>query len=342
MWAMKVSPSLIVLAVYAACLAIAIKRNMDLHRPPLLLTQLPPITGCGARDDRQGSWTTVSLQRFIANGYNYSGFVVDQSDSRLSMAEDVSGLLDLLGMPYGLYRTHGRTQDSGCDIKDMQGQCHTYTDSGCWEMERPNPVSLEAQYYLAALRRSRGKGSHGASNGKINVAIHYRSGDVRNHGDGHYLNTSYYWDTYKRLENAVGSQQIGTCTFFAENFDTEEDAKTVKHHLPNCRVTERAEIRDVWSTMIDAEALIIGRSQFDYTPAIMSCGIIIAPEYSKGLQHTQGFDNFGLKKEPKWLLGATPMPGADALRQQVAKCREVGDSYMHKDMRNNWPFSPKK
>jgi len=339
MWATKVPLSLIVLAVYAACLAIAIKRNADLHRR-LVVTQLQPITGCEARDDRQGSWTTVSLQRFIANGYNYSGFVVDQSDSRLSMAEDVSGLLDFLGMPYGLTRTRAHTQESGCGIKDMQGECHTYTDSGCWEMERNNPLSLEAQYYLAALRRSRGKGSHGVSNGKINVAIHFRSGDVRNHDDGHYLLPHYYSDTYKRLENALGSQ-IGTCTFFAENFDSEEDAKIIKHLLPNCRVTERAEIRDVWSTMIDAEAIIIGRSQFDYTPAIMSCGIVIAPEYSKGLQHSQGFDNFGLKKEPKWLLGATPMPDADAIRQQVAKCREVGDSYMQKDMRNNWPFGLK-
>lgn len=129
--------------------------------------------------------------------------------------------------------------------------------------------------------------------------------------------------------------------FFAENFDSEEDAKIIKHHLPNCHVTEKAEIRDVWSTMIDAEAIIIGRSQFDYTPAILSCGIVIAPEYSKKLQFTQGFQNFGLKKEPKWLLGATPIPGADALRQQVAKCREVGDSYMHKDMQKNWPFSLK-
>jgi len=338
MRAMRPAFVIVLAAAAQCCFAVKLKPG---HEQPTVLTQLPLIVGCGPRDDRAGSWTTVSLSRFITYGPKWSGFVVKNDDGRLPMAESVANLLSFLGVPYGMWRASSQPNEKTCGVKDMQGECHAYEDKACWSMEEVYPVSLEAQYYLAALHRAHGRGSPSPSNGKINVAMHYRAGDVRGAGDGHFLPISFYAESFKKLKSSVGDQ-LGTCSFFAEDFNEEEE-KEINRTLPGCHAREKAPIPDVWTALINAEVIVIGRSQFEYTPAMFNCGIVIAPDHVD-LMHHQSFDNFGLHKEPKWLLGTAGshnVPGADAIRQQVASCRSVGNTYMQKDMVNSWPFGPK-
>lgn len=338
MWATRPAVAIVLVAAQC-CFAIKVKPGQN---KSTILTQLPSVIGCCPRDDRAGSWTTVSLSRFITYGHKWAGFVIKPDDGRLKMAESVADLLGFLGVPYGLWRASAQPNEPKCGVKDMQGQCHLYEDKACWSMEQANPVSLEAQYYLAALHRAHGRGSPPPSNGKINVAMHYRTGDVRGAGDGHFVPISFYAEAFKKLKGVVGDQ-IGTCSFFAEDFNKEEEQE-INRTLPGCKAREKAPIPDVWSSLINAEVIVIGRSQFEYTPAMFNCGIVIAPDYND-LMHHQSFDNFGLHKEPKWLLGTAgshPIPGADAIRSQVANCRAIGNTYMQKDTVNSWPFVPKK
>lgn len=303
----------------------------------------PTAAACLPRDDRIGSWVVFSLDRFFMWGPSHFRGFLGRKEAFHELEGQAQTVLSFLGLPYAAPQIIRRMIPHPSNpnlqrVTYMDGSQQDIQDlGGCRGLfHEMKHLDLRAQAYLARLHRQKdGNPFVDLSDSyKLRIAMHYRTGDIRNHGDGHMVNLDYYEQTYKKLVKALGAQNIQGCDFFAEHL-TDEEKKAVKDkHLPQCKIRAQAPITDVWDSMIHADLVMIGRSEFQYTPSLFSCGIIISPEHMH-LQTVQGFDTFALK--PKWLEAKDiPCCGtwAPKVREQVRSCHVSGDEEFANGMKD--------
>lgn len=159
--------------------------------------------------------------------------------------------------------------------------CHSFADSGSNARLYSNIVDRLVEKYRSSPKE---KDQLFNKSEKVNIAIHVRRGDVSETGihSERYTNNLHYKSLLNSLIKMLNELKIGSSIHLysqgsAKDFYDLEDFN-IHYHLDECVFT-------TFDNIVEADVIIMSKSTFSYTAALLSKAIIIyEPFWHKPLQ----------------------------------------------------------